>query len=138
MRFRPKRDESRGPILNMASMIDATFLLLAYFILTTGVTLRESQLSPNITAEKTSAGASAGDFQPQVVEVISTPNGPAYKLGERLFASREPLVEALRSLEKSAGLFVRVSPGPTVGFATAAVQAGRDAGFEQVTYVPAK
>ncbi|MDZ4756348.1 MAG: biopolymer transporter ExbD [Phycisphaerae bacterium] len=138
MRFKTKRDKERAPTLNMASMIDATFLLLAYFIFTTGVTARESQLSPNITAEKTSAGARAGDFEPQVIEVLKRSDGPVYKLGERYFTSRPALTEALRSLEKSAGLFVRVSPGPTVGFATAAVQAGRDAGFDQVTYVPAK
>ena len=68
--------------------------------------------------------------------------GPRLKrthhLGQRAFRDRESLTAALRDLEKSAGLFVRVSKGPTVGFATTAIQAGHDAGFTQVTYVPAK
>jgi len=122
----------------MASMIDATFLLLSFFLFTSGLSVRESRLSPNITADKTSAGAKASDFQPQVVEVLSTENGPEYRLGERAFHDRASLTNALEGLEKSAGLFVRVSTGPTVGFAAAALQAGHDAGFTQVTYVPAK
>lgn len=138
MRIRAKGNRDSKPTLNMASMIDATFLLLSYFIFTTAVGRNEARLSPNITADKTSAGAKASDFQPQVVEVVATADGPAYKLGERVFTDRPSLTAALQSLEKSAGLFIRVSPGPTVGFATAAVQAGRDAGFEQVTYVPAR
>ena len=47
------------------------------------------------------------------------------------------LASALRELPKDAGLFIRVHAGPTVGFAAAAMQAGRDAGFDKVTYVPA-
>lgn len=122
----------------MASMIDATFLLLAFFLFTTGMTLPESRLSPNITADRTSAGAKASDFQPQVVEVLLGDAGPEFRLGPRTFRDRAALTAALKELEKSAGLFVRVSKGPTVGFATTAIQAGHDAGFTQVTYVPAK
>ncbi|MBL9149075.1 MAG: biopolymer transporter ExbD [Phycisphaerae bacterium] len=138
MRIRAKRLRDDKPTLNMASMIDATFLLLSFFLFTTGLATHESRLSPNITADKTSAGAKASDFQPQVVEVVVTESGPEYRLGQRAFRDRESLTAALRDLEKSAGLFVRVNKGPTVGFATTAIQAGHDAGFTQVTYVPAK
>lgn len=122
----------------MASMIDAVFLLLSFFLFTTGLGVNESRLSSNITADKTSAGARATDFQPQVVEVVATDAGPEYRLGTQVFRDQASLAKALEGLEKSAGLFVRVSAGPTVGFAAAAIQAGRDAGFKQVTYVPAK
>ena len=43
MRFRRKGDD-RKPELNLASMIDATFLLLTFFVFTTGQGLSEARL----------------------------------------------------------------------------------------------
>ena len=48
------------------------------------------------------------------------------------------LAKALANLPKTAGVFIRVSNQVPVGFAVAAIQAARDAGFDQVTYVPAQ
>jgi len=67
MRFRRKAD-GRKPELNLASMIDATFLLLAYFIFTSGAGVNESKLSPNLRVQQ---GTDAkDDLEPQVVEVL--------------------------------------------------------------------
>lgn len=121
----------------MASMIDCTFLLLAYFLLTMVVIQPEDQLSPNLRADRTAATGAASDFQPQIVDVRVVEGTPVYLLGQRSFAGRDALASALRELPKDAGLFIRVHAGPTVGFAAAAMQAGRDAGFDKVTYVPA-
>jgi biopolymer transport protein ExbD len=134
MRFNRRRDREK-PELNMASMIDATFLLLAFFLFTTGMQGRESRLSPNLAVRRDAAGASS-EMQPQVVAAQVVDGKPVYRLGERTVADRASLVEALGPLDKGQGLFVEVHPGVSVGFATAAIQAGRDAGFPQVTYVP--
>ena len=134
MRFNRRRDREK-PELNMASMIDATFLLLAFFLFTTGMQARESRLSPNLAVRRESGG-SAGEMQLQVVAVTVIGGKPVYRLGERVLEDREALREALGKLERSEGLFVEVHPGVSVGFATSAIQAGRDAGFAQVTYVP--
>ncbi|MFO0874895.1 MAG: biopolymer transporter ExbD [Phycisphaerales bacterium] len=139
MRIRPrKRRGQQGVVLNMSSMIDCTFLLLSYFLITTASMRPEDRLSPNLRVDRDAASGSRSDFQPQVVEAVQTEAGPRYRLGDRLFADRPSLTEALRPLRKEAGLFVRVQDKATVGFAAGALQAGRDAGFEQVTYVPAK
>ena len=45
-------------------------------------------------------------------------------------------MSVLADLPRDIGIFVRVHPDVPVGFALAAVQSTRDAGFEQVTYVP--
>lgn len=139
MRIKAKANRRRSQrlALNMASMIDCTFLLLAYFLLTMMVIQPEDQLSPNLRADRTAASGAASDFQPQIVEVALVETGPIYKLGDQRFRDRQSLTQALELLPREAGLFVRVHAGPTVGFAAAAMQAGRDAGFEQVTYVPA-
>jgi len=121
--------------LNLTSMIDAVFLLLAYFLLTTTMIRPEDRLTPNLAVERAVVGE-ASDFEPQVVEVVIVGDGPRYRLGGRLFEARDALTETLRDLPKEAGLLVRVADDAPVGFAAAALQAGRDAGFEQVTYVP--
>ena len=65
MRF-ARRSVGRKPELNLASMIDATFLLLAYFIFTSGAGMNESKLSPNLRVQQ---GTDAkDDLEPQVVE----------------------------------------------------------------------
>ena len=138
MRFgvagRRRRKEGFG--LNMSSMIDVTFLLLAFFIVTTASIRREDRLSPTLQADRESERGPSSDFQPQIVEVVILDGSPAFRLGTRVLRSRDALVEALRPLPKENGLFVRVADDPRVAEAAAALQAGQDAGFEQVTYVP--
>ena len=139
MRIKAKKNRRRNErlTLNMASMIDCTFLLLAYFLLTMVVLQPEDQLAPNLRADRTAASGASSDFQPQIVDVQLRESGPVFLLGDRVFQDRDALTVALVDLPKETGLFVRVHPGPTVGAAAAAMQAGRDAGFETVTYVPA-
>ena len=128
----------RRLILNMASMIDCTFLLLAYFLLTMVVLDPEDQLSSNLKMDQTSASGAASDFQPQIVDVRMVESTPSYLLGDRVFTDRDSLTQALGLLETDSDLFIRVHSGPTVGFAAAAMQAGQDAGFSTVTYVPSE
>jgi len=135
MRFR-RGGGDRKPELNLASMIDATFLLLAYFIFTTGAGSNESKLTPNLRVQQ---GTDAkDDLEPQVVEVLRVNGAVVFRLGSADYPDRASLAQALKALAADRGLFVRVYPGVDVGSAAAAIQVGRDAGFEAVTYVPAK
>jgi biopolymer transport protein ExbD len=135
MRFR-RSGRDRKPELNLASMIDATFLLLAFFIFTTGAGLNESKLSPNLRVQR---GTDAkDDLEPQVVEVLRVDQTTVFRLGSADHPTRESLAAALEVLPKERGLFVRVYAGVDVAAAAAAIQTARNAGFEAVTYVPAK
>jgi biopolymer transport protein ExbD len=121
----------------MASMIDATFLLLSYFLVTTAMSRPEDRLSPMLQTQSREAGQ-ASDFQPQRLEIGVVDGQPSYQLATRVLRSREEMRAALEPLPKDAGLFVLVHRGVDVGFAVAAIQVARDVGFEKVTYVPAK
>ena len=135
MRFR-RKDDGRKPELNITSMIDATFLLLAFFIFTSGAGSNESKLSPNLRVQQ---GTDAkDDLEPQVVEVLKVDGETVYRLGSADHPTRELLAAALKELPLDRGLFVRVYPGVDVGAAAAAIQVARDTGFEAVTYVPGK
>lgn len=135
MRFRGKRQRP-APELNMASMIDATFLLLAFFIMTSAAGTNESRLSPNLRVEQ---GTDAkDDLEPQVLEVLRSGDAIVFRLGSSDLADRDALRAALEALPLEQGLFVRGYPGVDVGSVAAAIQVARDTGFEAVTYVPAK
>jgi biopolymer transport protein ExbD len=136
-----KRSSRRGSdriVINLASMIDVSFLLLFYFMVSTMLEDRETRLSTGLQSRTESAEGSVGDLQTQYVDVKVIDSAPAYVVGSRTCRNRADLQSVLRPLPKSAGLFVRVFDGVDVGYAVAAIQVARDSGFDLVTYVPAK
>lgn len=133
MRFGARRRGRRGPLINLVSMIDATFLLLGFFLVTSGASRLEGRLSG---ALGTAAGA-AGDLQAVVVEVLGRPGAAWYRVAGRRVDGAAALESALQPLPKGPGAAVRVHEGPSVGDAARALQAVRDAGFERVSYAPA-
>jgi biopolymer transport protein ExbD len=124
--------------INLTSMIDVSFILLFYFLVASMLAEEENRLSTGLQTQSANTASAAGDFQTQVIEVRLVDNQPAYKVGERVCRDRACLAGALEPLPKTQGAFVKVYDTVGVGFAVAAVQIARDAGFEQVTYVPAK
>ena len=122
--------------MNMTSMIDVTFLLLVYFMVSTVLASPEDRLTPTIRTQKEAASGSDADFQPQIVDVMLFDGKPVYRLGELVFRSATGLTRRLSNLPTELGVFIRGGEGVSVGFTMAAVQAARDAGFDQVTYVP--
>jgi len=138
MRFQPRCSRTRVDRLtmNLASMIDVTFLLLVYFIVSTVMARPEDQLTSAIQTRDAESAGSEVDYQPQVVEVLRLDGAPAYLIGGRRLRELDGLRAVLADLPTELGVFVRVSGDIPVEFALAAVQAARDAGFEQVTYVP--
>ena len=92
MRFNRKGGD-RKPELNLASMIDATFLLLAFFIFTTGAGSNESKLSPNLRVQQ--GTDVADDLEPQVLEVLRVGEQVVFRLGSRDCPDRAELVASL-------------------------------------------
>ncbi len=116
-------------------MIDVTFLLLIYFMVTTVLAKPEDRLSPTLQTQRQRADATS-DFQLQIVEVLLLEGRPAYRVGARVARTEAELLDALETLPRSVGVFIKVYDQVPVGFAVSAIQAARDVGFDQVTYVP--
>lgn len=134
MRFGASRALDRGrPLINLVSMIDATFLLLGFFLVTAGA----SRLEGRLTGALGTASGAAGDLQAVVVEVSGAPGAPAFAVAGRRVQGLADLREALRGLPKPPGVAVRMHDGPSVGDAAAVLQVVREAGFERVSYAPA-
>ena len=133
-------DERRGlhsRRMNMTPMIDVVFLLLVFFLVSTTQMPQESKLSPGLQAEQESSVGSS-DLEMQIVEVKLVDGLPAYIVGERVMRDVESLAEVLRALPKQPGVFVRCADEMKTRHAAGALQACRDAGFERMTYVPAR
>ena len=137
MRIRVKK--SRRSVdritLNMASMIDVVFLLLIFFMVTQATVIPEDRLSPTLKTldEETNQDS---DFQQQIVDVVMTDGKPVYRIGQREVATKAELLEALKPLRLESGLIISVADEAPVEFAYDAIQAARDVGFDEVTYVP--
>ena len=121
--------------LNLSSMIDVTFLLLIYFIVTTVIATPEDLLKVALKVEQSST-ATVDDFEPQIILVTSINNQYVYQMGDRSFTDRIQLAEFLEALPKEPGVIIRVTNFVPVSFVVTAIQEARNTGFEKVTYVP--
>ena len=130
-----RRNINKG-VVNMSSMIDVTFLLLIYFLVTTVLTPPEDELNPALEVQE-GAGESSDELEPQIVDVVKRGNDEIYLIGSQSIQSREGLFDVLSKLPHEPGLIVKVDGTTSVAFALAAIQEARNAGFEKVTYVPA-
>ena len=140
IRMRTKRQRLDRIALNLAPMIDVTFLLLIYFMVSTVFTPSEDQLSPNLGRKSKEGAASRQDFVSQRVIVASDPSAPSahlWKIGRRTLRERSGLETLLRDLPKNAGLIVEVEDGVAVSHAVTVMQIAHDVGFTEVSYVPA-
>ena len=128
MRFSMPRRRAPMLALNLATMLDATFLLLAYFIVTAAVERLEALLAGP-------SAASASDLEPVVVEVRGEIAAP-FRVGERPVKDRRELRAVLASLDVRTPIRVEVLDGASVALVAAALQAAEDTGFSGVSYAP--
>jgi biopolymer transport protein ExbD len=121
----------------MTSMIDVTFLLLIFFLVTSAFMPTERELDPAIKFNKPSAARSTSHIEPAIVDILRGERGFVYKLGGREFKSPAELVSVLQQLEnKGEGAFVRAEDAAPFDMAATAIQACKSAGFINVSYVP--
>lgn len=132
-RFQPEKVR-----LPLVALIDVVFFLLIYFVIAGTMAGEEAQLAASLRADKQGKGKGS-DLAPQVLFVEPGATGKArFRLGERSMEDRSSLTAVLKQLPKDNGVIVRVTTGVTVEAAAAALQATRDAGFQKVSYVPAR
>ena len=123
--------------MSMTPMIDVTFLLLVFFLVSTSQSPPESSLSQGLQAVSASAG-STSDLERQSLEIVDHLGAPAYRVGSRTVRTQDELAPILSALPKEQGIFVEGSDSALALHAAEAIQACRDAGFTKVTYVPTR
>jgi biopolymer transport protein ExbD len=106
--------------LSMSSMIDVTFLLLIYFIVSTVLSKPEDQLTPALKVDQ-GAVVEESLLEPQIILVQQYNEQPVYKIGSQIFTKREQLAEVLLKLPKDPGVIIKAGDNVAVGFAIAAI-----------------
>lgn len=134
MRFAAPRRRAPMLALNLATMLDATFLLLAYFIVTAAVERPEERLEALVAGP---TAADAADLEPVVIEVRGEA-GAAFVVGERPVRDRVELRRVLERLDARTPIRVEVAEGPLVALVATALQTAQDAGFSGVSYDPGR
>ncbi len=124
--------------MQMTSMIDVTFLLLIFFMTTSGFQQTERELDPNIKVNKAAATRATSRVEPAMIDVMRGSSGEfVYKLGGREMIAATELENILRKLEgKGEGAYIRADNEAPFDMAATAIQAAKQAGFVKVTYDP--
>jgi biopolymer transport protein ExbD len=123
--------------LPLIALIDVVLFLLLYFMFSGALDSEERELAAALRTEGGGAGA-AMDLQPQVINIERIEGREAYRMGQRVFLERETLFDAIRDLPKEVGVVLRVADQVSVGTVASATQVCHDAGFDKISYVPAK
>ncbi|MEM1072170.1 MAG: biopolymer transporter ExbD [Planctomycetota bacterium] len=120
--------------LPLIGMIDAFFLLLIYFLVSSTITPREEELLAALSARTQDAGAT--NLEPQIVEVLRAEDGrERFSISGQMIDDQAMLTRLLGALPKEPGVFVLGEDSASVGGVASALQAAEDAGFTKVTYV---
>ncbi|MHB8970270.1 MAG: ExbD/TolR family protein [Pirellulaceae bacterium] len=138
MKLSSRKLQRESPIeLCLTAMIDVVFLLLIYFLTTSGFVKTERELDSGIQANRSSAGTAQNDLEIAIVDVIKADTGFVYRIGSRDMKTQPELLRVLQQFgNRAAGAFVRVADDVPFDMAAAAIQACKSARFVTVTYVP--
>jgi biopolymer transport protein ExbD len=123
--------------LPLVALIDVILFLLIYFVMAGTLAPEESQLASALKTDKQGAGRGS-DLTPQIVYVDGKGGVAQFRIGERTMPDRAALAVILKQLPKENGVIVKVAGDVPVAAAAAALQACKDAGFQKVSYVPAR
>jgi len=121
--------------LPMTSMIDVVFLLLIFFMTTSAFVKTERELASGIKVNR-AAGSAVDDFDPAIIDVVTTDAGFTFRIGAREILTQQELTSVLRQFPNRDAAFVRVSDEVPFDLAAAAIQACKSARFVTVSYVP--
>jgi len=137
LRVEDRRFEIEKVRLPLVALIDVVLFLLLYFMIAGTLAGDESLLASALKTDKKGSGRGS-DLLAQVLYVEPSPEGVRFRMGDRAVNDRAGLASILRQLPRENGIIVKVSPQAQVEAAAAALQACKDAGFQKVSYVPAR
>ena len=135
-RFTTRLDPA-GLRLPLIALIDVMLFLLIYFMVAGSLAAEEGRLASALRGTG-GHGPVTSDLQPQVLNVEAVDGRSVFRLGDRIFEQRAPLFQALQQLPVDVGITVRVADQASVAAVATATQVCRDAGFQKLSYLPAK
>jgi biopolymer transport protein ExbD len=133
-KYRTRRFALEGVRLPLIALVDVVLFLLLYFIIAGTLTPPEGELASSLRTDRGGTGRSS-DLLPQIL-MVDYPAGRArFRIGERVMEDKASLVGLLAQLPKEGGIVLKVAGEAPVESAATALQACRDAGFVNISYV---
>lgn len=138
MRLTSRSRRNKPVEMQMTSMIDVTFLLLIFFMTSAAFIREEKEFDPAVKVNRPSTQSQSSPLQPAIIELVTGSEGTyVYKMGAREMKNERELKELLMAFDNKAdGAFLRVNDGAPFAMAAAGIQAAKQAGFRNVTYLP--
>lgn len=133
-RGRSARFELEAVRLPLIALIDVVLFLLFYFVISYSPTSEERELGTALATVGAPAPAGDASARPQVIRVGWLDGRPAFRVGEEVLTENVALTHVLRTLPQEAGMVVMAAADAPVEATAAAVQAGKDAGFQKISY----
>lgn len=125
--------------LPLIALIDVVLFLLFYFMVAGTLASEEATLGAAVrTQSAASAKGAAGEITTFTLTIDMNGQEANYHLGSRVFRNQAALTDVLAQLNKTGGLIIRAAPNAPVSAIATAIQAGKDAGFSRVSFVPGK
>jgi len=116
MRLARQHRKPGDVLLNMASMIDVVFLVLIFFMCTTGFRAPEKRLDAPLTEPVAKASAPRSDFEPIRIRLLSAAEGVAIKVNGASVADFRDLERRLNALRRLADVPVFIEAEDAVRF----------------------
>jgi biopolymer transport protein ExbD len=136
-RYQTRRFALEGVRLPLIALVDVVLFLLLYFIIAGTLTPPEGELASSLKTDR--GGTSrASDLLPQILLVEQAGGRARFRIGERVMEDKAGLVALLTQLPKEGGIVLKVAGEAPVEWAATALQACRDAGFVNVSYVASR
>ena len=139
------RDRSGGVLeIQMTPMIDMVFLLIVFFVWTSGMQAVEMLLPSHVSEQTGTAPSTANDtpppeadFDPVVVRITSEANELAWQVNDQpltSLAELRGLLEKLASIKRDAPVILHPDPLVSLGHVIEVYDLSRLVGFEKVQF----
>ncbi len=144
MKIPNTRNRSGVLEIQMTPMIDMVFLLIVFFVWTSGMQAVE-MLLPSHISEQTGTSPSEtndvpppeADFDPVVVRIVGEANSPAWRLNDQPLASLAELrgeLEKLAAIKRDAPVILHPDPLLALGAVIEVYDVCRIVGFDKVQF----
>ena len=139
------RDRSGGVLeIQMTPMIDMVFLLIVFFVWTSGMQAVEMLLPSHVSDQTGTAPSDTNDtpppeadFDPVVIRITGAANSPAWQVNEQPLASlaelRDVLVK-LAAIKRDAPVILHPDPLIALGHVIEVYDLSRIVGFDKVQF----
>jgi biopolymer transport protein ExbD len=144
MKVPNSRDQANAFEINMTPMIDMVFLLIVFFVWTSGMQAVERLLPSQVSLQSGTAPSEQNDipppeadFDPVIIRITGETNSPTWQVNDQPLASLAELrtvMEKLVAIKRDAPVILHPDPLIALGHVIEVYDLSRVLGFDKVQF----